>query len=70
MLGEGNPGLGQTGAIAQMTVKAIQSTAVAAPGEFLGFLETGQPSHHTRHVTCNAVRETRLAGPSNFVCTY
>ena len=30
--------------------------AVAAPGGFLGFLETGQPSHQARHVASNAVR--------------
>ena len=32
-------------------IYAINS--VAAPGGFLGFLETGHPSHKVRHVTSN-----------------
>ena len=37
-------------------VRLYRSPSVAAPGEFLGFLKTGQPSHQARHVTSNAVR--------------
>ena len=52
---------------------------VAAPGGFLGFLETGQPSYQARHVTSNAVRgrhdhsykQGNLVLPlSYFACAY
>ena len=40
----------------------LHTHAVAAPGGFLGFLETGHPSHQARRVTSNAIRGRRDHG--------